>query len=162
MRDRGTNNLGFTLTELTVSVAIVGTIAATATPHYLNQLESSCQRQAESVISQILTQTQAFNDEFGIAPTTWAELDEIATIMTADGPAISGNLSSPITLPPRCSYKLSSSQIEQKYIFKATPPENYNPNLNIFACINTDTGASDIRRGSSKPATKKEELKCPQ
>jgi len=147
--NKRSNDRGFTLTELTVSVAIVGTIAATATPHYLNQLESSCQRQAESVVSQILTQTQAFNDEFGIAPTTWGELDEIATIMTADGPAISGKLSSPITLPPRCSYKLSSSKNEQKYIFEATPPENYNPNLNILACINTDTGASDIKRGGN-------------
>ena len=95
---KSSKNSGFTLTELTISAAIIGALGATAFPHYLNQIETSCQRQTVSVVSQILTQTQAFNDEFGTTAQTWTELDEIATIMTADGPATGGSLNSPITL----------------------------------------------------------------
>lgn len=158
---KSSKNSGFTLTELTISAAIIGALGATAFPHYLNQIETSCQRQTVSVVSQILTQTQAFNDEFGTTAQTWTELDEIATIMTADGPATGGSLNSPITLPPRCSYIVSSSVSEGKYIYTAFPPENYNQNLNIFACINTATGASDIRRGNSSRAATEADLRCP-
>ena len=55
---------GFTLTEMIISVAVAGIIAGVATPAYINQSKSNCQRVAESQLNQILASVQAFNDEF--------------------------------------------------------------------------------------------------
>jgi len=43
-----TTTQGFTLTESVVAVAIIGSLAAIATPKYFGQIQANCQRQSES------------------------------------------------------------------------------------------------------------------
>ena len=103
MDHHGKGCAGFSLPELVIAVSITGTLAAVATPIYVGQMKASCQRQAEATISQFLSQAQAFEDEYGSAPKSWADLDKIATIMTSSGPATGGDLSW-IELP-NCDYR---------------------------------------------------------
>ena len=75
-------NYGFTLmSELLVSVAITGMLSAIGTPTYLSQKKQAA-KATEAVIAQVLTQAQAYNDEFGSLAEGWNDLDKIATIMT--------------------------------------------------------------------------------
>ena len=165
---------GFSLTEMIVAVAIAGAIGAVATPTYLNQSKANCQRAAEAQLSQILTTSQVFHDEYGEDPTGWSDLDKITTLMTTSGAALNPDFSA-ISLPS-CNYTFSGNKQGDKFIFIANPPstqgsksiptegpdEPINPNtgFNAAACINTSTGASDIRKGDASNGVNIENLNC--
>ena len=168
---------GFTMSELLVSVAIAGSLIAIGTPTYLSQAKAGCQRQAESVVSQILTQAQAYKDEFGEAPRSWSNLDKIATIMTTNGPA-KGESFEEIALTG-CNYRVSGYTNELTLNILAKPKQDKeggaplpDPNeeikstqkdgYNVVGCINYATGASDVRRGNGTEAANLENLKCSQ
>ena len=165
---------GFSLTEMIVTVAIAGAIGAVATPTYINQSKANCQRAAESQLSQILATTQVFHDEYGEPPTGWADLDKVTTLMTTSGAAANNSFSA-ISLPS-CNYEFSGSEQDGTLLFIANPPSksgsqpidpnnpaeptSQNKSFNVAACINTSTGASDLRKGDASTAANTENLNC--
>ena len=163
---------GFTLTEAIVTVGIVGTLSAIAVPTYIEETKKSSQSEAMSLITQIMNQTAAFNDEFGMPATSWNDLDKIATIQTTSGSATANNFSWIILQPGK--YGIMALQSGNSYTFTATPsstniidPEPLNPenstslnNYNIVACLNVATGTSDIRKGTYSAAASSSELNC--
>jgi prepilin-type N-terminal cleavage/methylation domain-containing protein len=166
-----TTTQGFTLTESVVAVAIVGSLAAIATPKYFGQIQANCQRQSESSISRLLSQTQAYYDEYSETPTGWSDLDRIASIQTTNGPA-SGNSFETVVLPG-CNYELtgnSSGDIinfeSKRQTVGSNPIQGTDSNVkeesksNTIGCINTLTGMSDIRRGDGKTSASQSDLKC--
>ena len=169
----GKNQSGFTLTEMLTTVVILGGLSSIAIPTYLDHRTASCQSYPKSIISQAMSQAQAFNDEYATAAESWSDLDKIATIMTKTGPASGGDLSW-IELP-NCKYKLMGERKGNEYTFIATqsgafiPPEEQEDNneidstknkYNIAGCINIATGASDIRSGNGKTAVSTSSLSC--
>jgi len=163
---------GFSLPEILVAASIVGILSAISIPSFVNQLSKGKQDEAHSLMTQILAQTSAFNDEFGTPAEGWDDLDKIATVMTSEGNA-SGSDFSTITLPGS-NYSLSGSRSGNNYEFNASAiqggstapaPDPDNPSLNsqynIIACLNVATGASDIQKGSGSSGAATENLKCP-
>lgn len=139
---------GFTLTELLVAVAIVGMMGATALPNYLNQVNRSRQNEAASKISQIQTTIASYADEFGVLPTSWAELNETSAVMTEDGPATSNNFQA-ITMAGGY-YDIAINNTDNLFTITATRDDE--PKLNIIACVNLTNGASDINQGTKATA----------
>merc|ERR1712226_500934 len=89
-----------------------------AIPTYLDQKTASCQGYPNSIIQQAMSQTQAYNNEYGDAAQSWGDLDKVATIMTSSGPATGGDLSW-IELP-NCDYRLMGERDGNEYTFIAT------------------------------------------
>lgn len=163
-KPRSSNHKGFTLTELAVSTAIIGTLTAVGVPIYTSQIKSNCQKIAQANISALLSQSQAFKDEFGIPPSSWSDLDKIATFMTTEGPAKVDNFGR--IVEPSCRYAISGKETEGTIAFAAKPAKenseaeiitegNQNiqrpPNIySVAGCINTSTGTSQIIRSDDK------------
>ena len=139
---------GFTLTELLTTVAIVGILSSVALPNYLNQVNRSRQNEAASTISQIQTTIASYADEFGVLPTSWAELNETSAVMTDDGPATKENFQA-ITLAGGY-YDVAISNSDNLFTITATRDDT--PNLNIIACVNLTNGASAINKGTKAAA----------
>ena len=168
----GQSYRGFSLPEILVATSIVGILSAISIPSFVNQMSKGKQGEAHSLITQVLAQTSAFNDEFGTPAEGWDDLDKMATIMTSGGRA-SGSDFSTINLPGG-HYSLSGSRVGNRYEFKAAAIQgggiapspdpggpSSNSKYNIVACINVATGASDIQAGSGSFAATTENLKCP-
>ena len=139
---------GFTLTEIMITIVIVGILSSVALPNYLNQVNRTRQREAASTISQIQTTIASYADEFGVLPTSWAELNETSAVMTDNGPATSNNFQA-ITLAGGY-YNVAISNTDNLFTITATREDE--PNLNIIACVNLTNGASGINQGT-KTAT---------
>lgn len=134
----------FTLTEVMVTVVIIGILSSIALPNHLNQVNRSRQRQTASTISQIQTTIASYADEFGVLPTSWAELNDTSAVMTDDGPATQDNFQA-ITLAGGY-YDVVISNTDNLFTITATRDEA--PNLNIVACVNLTNGASGINQGT--------------
>ncbi len=146
---------GFSLAEIAISTAIIGTLSSIAYPSYTNANNSAKLADAKAktlVIPSIIGQ---YIDETGEAPTTWDELSSVAAVMTTDGPA-TGNLDTPITLP-NAVYDLSvTGPTDSVYIMTATrvidreSEENEDGKKYTYAiksCFNVSNGATDLRTG---------------
>ena len=133
----------FTLTELLITIAIAGILSTIALPNYLNQVNRSRQNEAASTIAQIQTTIASYADEFGVLPTSWAELNETSAVMTNDGPATANNFKT-ITLAGGF-YDVAINN--NNNLFTITATRDNTPNLNIIACINLTNGASAINKG---------------
>lgn len=161
---------GFSTTELIVAAAITGSLAAIGTPVYINQIKSNCQRQAETYVSQLITQYQSYNDEFGQSAKGWSDLGKVGVIMTSAGPAEATDFSK-ITVGT-CNYETSATQEGYTFNILSTPSaeidsEPVDPSqpgtdagLNVAGCINTATGASEIKRGDGKKDITISDLNC--
>ena len=114
---KAANNQGFSLPEILAATTIVTSLCSIAIPTYIEQQKIACQREPESIIAQVMTQTQAYNDEYGDLAQGWSDLDKIATLMTASGPA-NGNSFNTIELPS-CDYTLRGSLAGNLYTFEA-------------------------------------------
>lgn len=139
---------GFTITELLAAVTIVGILTTMALPNYLNQINRSHQNQAASTIAQIQTTIAAYSDEFGILPSSWADLNDTSAVMTDTGPATEDDFEK-ITLAGGF-YDVSISNTNN--LFTITASRNDEPNLNIIACVNLTNGASGINKGTKAAA----------
>ena len=164
---------GFSLTEALVASSLVGILASIAIPGYIGQKNSSCQSYPESIISQAMSQAQAYNDEYASLAKSWNDLDKISTIMTSSGAARGEDLNW-IKLP-KCNYKLMGGLAGNEYTFIAAqsgafiPPEEQEDNneidnlknkYNVVGCVNVATGASDIRSGNGETAVSTSSLNC--
>ena len=142
------NQEGFTITELTVAVVIVGLLSSFAIPSYRSHLCKTNGMEAEATIGSLKAIISGFADETGSMASSWDELGSISTIMTNNGPA-SGSLSNKITLPGE-SYELRViGPTNASYQFEANSigscKEEY-----IKACIDLKSGASDIIDGGAE------------
>jgi prepilin-type N-terminal cleavage/methylation domain-containing protein len=153
---------GFSLTEVIVATAIIGTLSSIAYPSYVNGENKSKLNTAKSTLASIPTIISAHIDATGEAPTTWDDLSSIAAVMTNNGPA-KGDLETPITLP-NSIYDLSiEGPAESVYTLTATrvidrddgKSDNENENASneefkfaIKSCFNISNGANDLRTGN--------------
>ncbi len=134
--------------EMLVTVSLVGILSSVALPNYLNQMNRTRQNEAASTISQIQTTIAAYADEFGLLPTSWAELNDTSAVMTDNGPATANNFET-ITLAGGY-YNVTISNTDNLFTITATRSET--PNLNIIACVNLSNGASSINQGTQAAA----------
>lgn len=144
LRNASTRSDGFTLMEILAAVSLVGILSSVALPNYLNQVNRTRQNEAASTISQIQTTIASYADEFGLLPTSWADLNDTSAVMTNDGPATRDDFQS-ITLAGGY-YDIEISNIDNLFTITATRDDN--PNLNIIACVNLTNGASGINKGT--------------
>jgi type IV pilus assembly protein PilA len=141
---------GFTLPEALATITIVGMLSTIAVPKYIKQVDRTRQSETASTIAQIQTTISAYADEFGVLPTTWADLNSTSAIMTSNGPATQNNFD-PIQLPDE-NYILTISNDNNLFTIIGTNPKE--SNLDVIACINLTNGASAISQGNStSPAT---------
>ena len=146
---------GYSLTEILVSVSLLGILSSIAFPTYFEEVNKSRQKEAQSIVSSIPAIIGAYIDATGELPTKWDELTSIAAVMTNDGPA-TGELSSPIILP-NGKYELAvAGPTDSVYTLTATPrdisdatePEEIDENrFAIQSCFNVSNGASDLKTG---------------
>ena len=155
-----TTNQGFSLTEILVTVTIVGILSSIALPNYMNQMRSTRQREAETIVSQVMIQVAAHSDEYGVNAQGWDNLDDIAAVMTDTGTASGGTFST-ITLPGG-NYSLDvKGPAGNDYIITATPTDTNSSSFNVLGCINVSTGASNIQAGDDTTAAAEADLTCP-
>ena len=138
----------FTLTELLISVAILGILTTISLPSYLDQVNKSRQKEAASTITRILTTIASYADEFGVLPESWADLNRISAVMTDDGPADNSNFDK-VKLAGQF-YEVGATNIDNLFTITATRDDE--PNLNIIACVNLTNGASSINQGTQAAA----------
>jgi len=152
---------GFSITEVAITTAMVGTLGSIAYPNYIaNHGRAKCS-EAKATMMSIPPIISAYIDATGEAPTTWDNLSSIAVVMSSSGPA-TGKLGTPITLP-RNNYELSiEGPSESIYSLSANcfiktqidNPENgeeENPDKDkyvIRSCFNVSNGASSLTSGS--------------
>ena len=154
-RSRGIK--GFTLTEVIITVGIVGILSSIALPNYFRQIKRTHQAEANTTMSQMMATIAAFNDEFGTHPDQWDDLNAITTLMTNQGPATTDDreFNKAITLPGK-RYTLIRNETDKStyFIFEAKAINTAASNYNIIACIDLETGASDQIIGglNDKPA----------
>ena len=147
-------NKGFTITELMVTCAILGTLSAIAIPNFFSQLCRSRASEAEATISSLMAIIASYSDETGTSATSWENLNSIGAVMTATGTA-KGDFSNSITLPSK-NYIVTVTEPQQGsslYSLKALPKKDCE-NWEIKACLNLSTGASDIQKGDGKSPAK--------
>jgi len=154
------NNQGFSLTEILVTVTIVGILSSIALPNYMNQMRRTRQKEAETIVSQVMIQVAAHSDEYGVNAEGWDNLDDIAAVMTDTGTASGGTFST-ITLPGG-NYSLDiKGPAGNDYIVTATPTDTNSSTFNVLGCINVSTGASNIQAGDGTSAAVEADLTCP-
>ena len=140
----------FTLTEVLITIGIVGILSSLALPNYLNQVNRSRQNEAVSTIAQIQTTIAAYADEFGVLPTSWADLNDTSAVMTDDGPASADNFEEITLAGGYYDVRIDNSNNDNLFIIEATREDE--PNLNIIACVNLSNGASGINQGTKDTA----------
>lgn len=86
-RRPGPEASAFSLTEVLVTVTIIGILSAVAVPNYINSLNRGRQTDAATQVSQIQAGIQSYADEFLIGPSGWSELSRVTPVITADGVA---------------------------------------------------------------------------
>jgi len=156
-KNRRSNSSAFTLTELMVTVAIIGVITAAAFPKYLQQIQKARQSDTTNQISQILTTIQAYREEFLEDPSGWNDLARITPVKQERGIA-KGSSYSTISSPNGGHYSIQVQKGSKSKPFAITahPKQRKQTGWGIKACINTETGVAEVRRqvpGSSVPNT---------
>jgi prepilin-type N-terminal cleavage/methylation domain-containing protein len=157
---------GFTLTEVLITIAIVGLLGSLALPNYLKQLQKTRQSEAVAVISQLKNAIVGYVDENGIHPNSWKELNETTAIMTPTGPASQEDLNWLTVASSGCGesnnncYKIKITRDSNYYVLEAKTTQENSANYNAFACVDLKTGASDLRKGTTSKAASKEDLNC--
>ena len=145
---------GLSITELLVTISIIGILSTLSLPSFVSEVDESRQREAASFATQIQTTIAAYSDEFGETPKSWLDLNEINAVMTKDGPTNEPSFGE-ISLPDGY-YQAWISNTENQFTINVTRPDK--PDLDVYACINLNNGASDIKFDS--PSTPAENLNC--
>ena len=162
--DRPIRLNGFTMTEVMITIGIVGILSSIALPNYFRQIQRTHQAEASSTVSQVLSTVAAYVDEFGAQPEQWTDLNSITYLMTDEGPmnADNGTLTSSINLPGS-RYQLTQKNSDDSdgyYIFEALSTNPKGADFNVLACIDLGNGASHQISGKYGSAAKTESLKC--
>ena len=158
---------GFSLTELMIAVAIIGTLGAVALPQYFNQVQKTRQNEAAATVSQIQTTIAAFVDEMGLLPVSWKDLDKITPLMTPQGPANQANFSAINLAGAGCTeshqtecYQVDASEKDQVFTLNAKSRNQDAAAYNVVACLDLRTGATDLKKGTNQSAATVDQLRC--
>ena len=142
---------GFTLSELLISITLIGILSAISLPNYTRSVCRSNQAEAVSELSILQTTAMNFADEFGTAPTTWEQINAIAPVQTLDGNGNKVKASGTINSTPQTlrsnKYELSGSSTNGSLTFNTEPTKGC-ATYNAEACINTKTGETDVEKGN--------------
>ena len=145
---------GFTLTELMVSVGIVGILSAIALPNYTNSVHKARQADAANQIAQIQNTIQAYREEYLENPESWSDLARITPVATSAGPASGdwgaqeGEVEKQATTSNGGHYRIVVSGSGDMKTITATPTHSNSQAWDIQACIDTSIGYSDLRKGN--------------
>ena len=142
---------GLTLPELLIAVVIVGLLSSIALPKYMNSIKATRQKDVANQIANIQTSIEAYREEFLANPSGWDALARIAPINTNNGGA-KGTSFSTITSPNGGSYSIAISSSADLFSITGTPVASGSAQWNIKACLNTQTGLSDIKLGNGTTA----------
>lgn len=145
------HDLGLTLPELLISVVIVGLLSAIALPNYMNSIKATRQKDVANQIANIQTSIEAYREEFLANPTSWDALSRMTPVSTNNGSA-KGNTFSPITSPNGGYYTITISSAGNLLSLNGTPVSSWSAKWDIKACLNTQTGLSDIKLGNGTTA----------
>lgn len=137
--------MAFSLTEVLVTVTIIGILSAVAVPNYINSLNKGRQTDAATQVSQIQAGIQSYADEFLIGPSGWSELSRVTPVVTPTGVA-SGSSFTNIDSAGG-DYRITVTAANSIYEILATATKA-GANWNIAACVNTASGASLLKRGT--------------
>jgi type IV pilus assembly protein PilA len=158
---------GFSLTELMIAVAIIGTLGAVALPQYFNQVQKTRQNEAAATVSQIQTTIAAFVDEMGLLPVSWNDLNKITPLMTPQGPANQTNFSAINLASAGCTesqqngcYQVDASERDQIFTLNARSRNSDAAAYNVVACLDLRTGATDLKKGTNQKAATVDQLRC--
>ncbi|WP_186500548.1 type IV pilin protein [Synechococcus sp. A15-60] len=139
---------GFSLTEVLITVSIVSILSSIALPNYTRSICKSDQAEAVSELTMLQTAAMSYTDEYGTTPTTW---DQIGTIMPIQTISDSGTKTT-------ASGSLNSTHILRSEKYELSGESNTNittfsvksiggcSNYDAKACVNTQTGQSDIAK----------------
>jgi prepilin-type N-terminal cleavage/methylation domain-containing protein len=144
-------NGGFTLTELLISVAILGMLSAISLPNYMNAIKATRQKDVANQISTIATSIGAYREEFLANPSSWDDLSRMSPVITNNGGA-KGNSFTPITSPNGGYYTITITSTGNLLSLNGTPVSSGSTNWNIKSCLNTQTGISDLKLGNGSTA----------
>ena len=155
----------FTLTEVMITIGIVGILSSIALPNYFRQIQRTHQAEANSTVSQVLATVAAYVDEFGTQPEQWVDLNSITYLMTDEGPvnADNGTLTASINLPGnryQLMQKETSGGNNGYYIFEALSINPKSADFNVLACVDLTNGASHQISGKYGSAAEISSLKC--
>ena len=142
---------GFSLTELLLTIAVVGILSGVALPNYLRQLQKTEQSDAAATVAQIQSTIMAYTDEYGVEPSNWSDLSEISAVMTDTGPAgtAQGTMNTPITLiNGKYTLRRLLGETGTTFTLIADSVNQNGAEFNVMACLDLNTGASDLRQGS--------------
>ncbi|MDA9739862.1 prepilin-type N-terminal cleavage/methylation domain-containing protein [Synechococcus sp. AH-736-M20] len=153
---------GFTVIELVMAVAIVGTLSAIAIPNFMNSLLYARQKEAELTIATLQTAAMAFVEEYGRSPEGWNDIDRVQPVQTKNG-AASGDTFAEITLMSG-HYKIEGSTNATDGIvsFTGSPvsTENSIKKRNVLGCINTRSGLSNLKLGNKETEATSQSTDC--
>ena len=165
---KNNNQTGFTLTELLATVSILGILTAISLPTFTGQVSKTRQAEAHAFLAQLQISTMAYIDEFQTPPTHWGDLSRISTIMTEAGPIEASNrdrkggaqLGQEIAIPNgKYKIKITTGKDFGYEAFSQQESHQANNLFNVIACLNTETGATDIAKGNETTADQNQ-LKC--
>ena len=158
---------GFSLTELMIAVAIIGTLGAVALPQYFNQVQKTRQNEAAATVAQIQTTIAAFVDEMGLLPVSWNDLNKITPLMTPKGPANQTNFSAINLASAGCTesqgnscYQVDATERDQIFTLNARSKNSDAAAYNVVACLDLRTGATDLKKGTNQKAATVDQLRC--
>ena len=158
---------GFSLTELMIAVAIIGTLGAVSLPQYFNQIQRTRQNEAAAAVSQIQATIAAFVDEMGLLPASWNDLNKITPLMTPEGPANQPDFSAINLASAGCTesqqtgcYQIDASERDQIFTLNAKSRNRDAAAYNVVACLDLRTGATDLKKGTHQKAATVEQLRC--
>ena len=163
------NRQGFTLTEVIITMAIVGILAAIALPNYQGQILRTRQNETAALITQLQNAIVSYADENGIYPKSWKDLNEVASIMTPSGEVVQENFNTITLASSSCTdedsnncYTVEAINTTNSPLFTlTTKPKNSNhTDYNIVACLNLKSGSSDFRKGKRSEPAQPSDLTC--
>ena len=153
------SNDGFSLTEVLIATSLIGILSSIALPNYTNQMRRTRQREAMTIVTQVMTQTAFHFDEYSTNAEGWDDLNDVAAVMTDTGTA-SGDTFTSITLPG-ANYTLEVNRESNDYIITASPTDTNANGFNVLGCINVSTQANNIQAGDGTRAAVEADLTCP-
>ena len=141
-------NSGLTLPEVLISVVIVGLLSAIAVPNYMNAIKATRQKDVANQIATIQTSIGAYREEFLANPSSWDALARVSPVSTNNGGA-KGSSFSAIRSPNGGYYTITVGSTGNLFTLTASPVASGSASWDIKACLNTQSGLSDIKLGNS-------------
>lgn len=168
-------NTGFSLSELMITISIIGILSIVALPNYTRSICKTKQSEVIGEASMIQTAIMTYMDERGALPATWDDINEIRPIATTNNGtkgSAQGTLElnkiqtlrtenyrlcaeknkKQISFDPKNDTCKSSTNSKVYTINMMAVPSNQCPNFDVRTCINTRTGTTDLEKGNGSVA----------